>query len=141
MPHRPLTPQMIVVDVVDVHGDSHGESDFALNTGAAERVIRAWWDQGFGIIPRSQGAVDLVDRLTADPVVDADTVTQVVAWLRGRTGAHGGGFTCADDVADAIEHEFLGAPGSGTRAAVDALRDAGATVTITDETTITTTTP
>lgn len=30
----------------------------------------------------------------------------IVEWLRGRTGAHGGGFTSADDVADAIEREF-----------------------------------
>lgn len=32
---------------------------------------------------------------------------EIVAWLRGRTGAHGGGFTSADDVADAIEREFV----------------------------------
>lgn len=33
-------------------------------------------------------------------------VAEVVAWLRGRTGAHGGGFTSADDVCDAIERQF-----------------------------------
>ena len=41
---------------------------------------------------------------------EAVTAKRIVAWLRGRTGAHGGGFTCADDVADAIEWEF----GQGT---------------------------
>jgi hypothetical protein len=40
---------------------------------------------------------------------------EIVAWLRGRTGAHGGGFTSADDVADAIEREFTtgGQPARG----------------------------
>lgn len=33
---------------------------------------------------------------------------RIVEWLRGRTGAHDGGFTSADDVADAIEREFGG---------------------------------
>jgi hypothetical protein len=40
------------------------------------------------------------------PEGEAATAQLVVAWLRGRTGAHGGGFTSADDVADAIECEF-----------------------------------
>jgi hypothetical protein len=31
---------------------------------------------------------------------------EIVAWLRGRTG-YGGGFTSADDVADAIERRFI----------------------------------
>jgi hypothetical protein len=37
---------------------------------------------------------------------DPRTVAAVVEWLRGRSGAHGGGFTSADDVAAAIVREF-----------------------------------
>ena len=44
-------------------------------------------------------------------LVDRESlVAEIVAWLRGRTGAHGGGFTSADDVAEAIDYEFSARP-------------------------------
>lgn len=38
----------------------------------------------------------------------ADQAQRMIQWLRGRTGAHGGAFTSADDVADALAREFGG---------------------------------
>ena len=53
-----------------------------------------------------------ISELLTRPSTDRGAVApeQIVAWLRGRTGAHGGGFTSADDVADAIEREFVSGP-------------------------------
>jgi hypothetical protein len=58
-----------------------------------EQVHPEWRDQHVEVVRADayQGAVD---------------PAEIVAWLRGRTG-YGGGFTSADDVADAIERHFI----------------------------------
>lgn len=43
--------------------------------------------------------------------VRADQTRRIVEWLHGRSGAHGGGFSSADDVRCAIEREFGGEVG------------------------------
>lgn len=48
--------------------------------------------------------VEVVESRHLEGAVDP---TEIVAWLRGRIGAPDGGFTSADDVADAIEREFI----------------------------------
>lgn len=44
------------------------------------------------------------ERREAD--IRKDQTRRIVEWLRDRTGAHGGAFTSANDVVDAIEAEF-----------------------------------
>lgn len=44
------------------------------------------------------------ERREAD--IREDQTRRIVEWLQGRTGAHGGGFASADDVALAIKREF-----------------------------------
>lgn len=39
-------------------------------------------------------------------LAEDDRTRRMIQWLRGRSGARGGGFTCADDVADALHEQF-----------------------------------
>lgn len=67
-------------------------------------IINGWDAEPEALRERMLKAADAA--LQASGAVDP---SDIVTWLRGRTGAHGGGFTSADDVADAIERQFVGA--------------------------------